>query len=277
MRLKNIPGSREAIAESKYIINEEFAPYVGRPSAPAGSVKGSWASVFGNENPIRAEIGMGKGMFITEQARRNPDINFVGIEKYSSVLLRAVQKQDALQLPNIRFIRMEAEYIENVFEPGEIDHIYLNFSDPWPKKRTAKRRLTSRQFLARYQNILPVGGIIEFKTDNVSLFDFSLAELWETGAKFTQEALCGASPLPKEFGPDSCLQTKDNYYRAGMAFSSAATDSCAGLSAWRVLAATRDLHASPMNEGNIMTEYELRFSEAGNKICKYIIEKIHQV
>ena len=308
MRLKNIPGSREAIAGSKYVIkgipamkNCDVVPsgqdvYKNCTTDPGEkdsasetfendlrgkdwSVKGHWAGIFGNKNPIRIEIGMGKGMFIMEQARRNPGVNFVGIEKYSSVLLRAVQKQDAECLPNVHFLRMEAEYIENVFAPDEVDRIYLNFSDPWPKKKNAKRRLTSRQFLTRYENILKPGGLIEFKTDNVSLFDFSLEELLETGACFMEEAFAAA-----EF-PDELLNGFGNTAADPAGISAPGSALCAaspagfsssdapGPSRWLVLAVTRDLHASPMNEGNIMTEYETRFSAEGNKICKYIIKK----
>ena len=215
MRLKNIPGSREAIAESEYVI----------PETLPGSVwpeRGNWNDIFGNDNPIRIEIGMGKGAFITEQAIRNPDINFVGIEKYSSVLLRAVQKQDSLKLPNLMLIRMDAEYICDVFAEGEVDRIYLNFSDPWPKDRHAKRRLTSRQFLARYDRILKADGIVEFKTDNADLFAFSLEEIPEAG--------------------------------------------------WTLVASTSDLHRDEeLCAGNIMTEYEKKFSALGQPIFKYII------
>lgn len=215
MRLKNIPGAREAIAESKYVIPEEEGEW---------SVKGKWHNVFGNSNPIWIEIGMGKGTFVMEMARLNPNINFVGIEKYSSVLLRAVQKQEAAELENVKFIRMDAEYICDVFACGEVDKIFLNFSDPWPKKRTAKRRLTSRQFLARYDEILNVDGVIEFKTDNEVLFDFSLEEVEETK--------------------------------------------------WNLVAVTRDLHHDEiMYEGNVMTEYEAKFSSKGNPIYKYIINR----
>ena len=139
--------------------------------------------MFGNDHPLRIEIGMGKGAFLMELARKDPDINYVGIEKYSSVLLRAVQKQEKEELPNVRLIRMEAEYITDVFAPEEVERIYLNFSDPWPKASHAGRRLTSHQFLARYDKILCSGGLIEFKTDNQELFDFSLEEIddgtWE--------------------------------------------------------------------------------------------------
>lgn len=215
MRLRNITGSREVIGESPFVIHElEKCP-------------GKWNEMFGNTNPIRAEIGMGKGRFIMEMARRNPDVNFIGIEKYSSVLLRAIQKLEEIeesggQLPNVRLIRMDAEDIGSVFAEGELDRIYLNFSDPWPKERHAKRRLPSRQFLARYDKILKKDGVIEFKTDNRDLFDFAVEELAPAG--------------------------------------------------WRVKELTYDLHADErLNAGNVMTEYEERFSFQGNPICKYII------
>lgn len=239
MRLRNIPGAREKIAESEYTVKEEPAPGVavdirehkagdkksdegGRMVLGDWKVKGHWTEVFGNDHPVRIEIGMGKGAFIMEQARRNPDINFVGIEKYSSVLLRAIQKQEEEKLPNLKLIRMDAEYITDVFAPSEVDTIYLNFSDPWPKARTAKRRLTSRNFLAHYDKILKPSGTVEFKTDNNDLFDFSLEEIEPAG--------------------------------------------------WKMICMCRDLHNDPvMNEGNIMTEYETKFSALGQKINKYII------
>ncbi|MBO4890746.1 MAG: tRNA (guanosine(46)-N7)-methyltransferase TrmB [Lachnospiraceae bacterium] len=165
MRLKNVPGSREAVADSEYAINDPAA------------YKGRWAKeIFGNSNPIHIEVGMGKGKFITTLAALNPGIDYVGIEKYSSVLIRALEKMEADPLPNLKFIRMDAEEIESVFSKDEIDRIYLNFSDPWPKDRHAKRRLPSRRFLERFANILTPDGIIEFKTDNRQLFEFALEE-----------------------------------------------------------------------------------------------------
>lgn len=166
MRLKNVPGSREKIAESEYVVRD-LAP--------------KWEELFKNETPVHVEIGMGKGAFITKMAQRFPKINYVGIEKYSSVLVRALEKQEELKLPNLLFLRMEAEYIEDVFDEGSIERIYLNFSDPWPKERHAKRRLTSKAFLKRYENILKEGGEIEFKTDNTALFEFSLEEARAAG------------------------------------------------------------------------------------------------
>jgi tRNA (guanine-N7-)-methyltransferase len=165
---------------------------------------------------------MGKGRFMMELAAANPRINYVGIEKYSTVLLRAVQKMEAQELCNLRLVRMEAEEICEVFGRGEVERIYLNFSDPWPKDRHAKRRLPSRQFLARYDEILAPDGRIEFKTDNADLFDFALEELAPAG--------------------------------------------------WKTEAVTRDLHHDgKMLAGNIMTEYEEKFSSMGNPIYKYVI------
>lgn len=210
MRLRNIKGSREYIAESPHVVQDCKAQ------------KGRWQKFFGNENPLHIEVGMGKGRFIMELAKRNPGINYIGIEKFSSVLLRAIQKQEELELENLKFIRMDAEEIEDVFTKDEVGKIYLNFSDPWPKDRHHKRRLTSRQFLGRYQSFLHGGGSVEFKTDNRPLFDFSLTEAKESG--------------------------------------------------WKLEAVTYDLHQDvQMNQGNIMTEYEERFSEMGNPICKMIL------
>lgn len=167
MRLRNVPGSRDTIAESPYTIKNET------------ECKGKWNEVFGNDHPIFIEVGMGKGQFIMTLAQQNPDINYVGIEKYSSVLVRALEKQEELQLPNLFFIRMEAENLPDVFAKDEVSGIYLNFSDPWPKDRHAKRRLTSVQFLARYEQILKKEGHVVFKTDNRPLFDFSLEQVEE--------------------------------------------------------------------------------------------------
>ena len=212
MRLRNITGSREIIGNSRFVIQEPKER------------KGKWKSLFGNENPLYIEIGMGKGRFLHTSASQNPNINYIGIEKYSSVLLRALQKMEEEPLENIRFIRMDAESITNIFQEGEVGKIYLNFSDPWPKDRHAKRRLTSRQFFSRYHAILQQEGHVEFKTDNQDLFDFSLEEVKEAG--------------------------------------------------WKLDGQTRDLHQDHvMNKGNIMTEYEERFSAMGNPIFKLIASR----
>ena len=165
MRLRNIPGADEAIADSPHCIQEPMAE------------KGRWHLIFGNENPIHIEIGMGKGQFIMKLAKEHPDINYIGIERYSSVLLRALQKMEIEPLPNIRFLCMDASIITEVFDKEEVAKIYLNFSDPWPKERHAKRRLTSRQFFERYDKILAGNGVLEFKTDNYDLFAFSMDEV----------------------------------------------------------------------------------------------------
>lgn len=171
MRLRNVPKAREVMIENEYVFTE-----------PSGMCN-TWSEVFGNHNPIHIEIGMGKGKFISTLASKNPNINYVGIEKYSSVLLRAVEKQNELQLFNLRFIRMDAENICEVFGQYEVGKIYLNFSDPWPKDRHAKRRLTSKQYFDRYNKILKPDGKVEFKTDNAALFDFSIEEVKEAGWK----------------------------------------------------------------------------------------------
>lgn len=212
MRLRNIPGSKEVIADSAYVIQD-----------PQKN-KGKWKEVFGNDHPVHIEVGMGKGRFIMDMARLHPDINYIGIEMYDSVLLRAVQKREKMEeeLPNLYFVRMDARILPEVFEKGEVDRIYLNFSDPWPKDRHAKRRLTSRQFLERYSEILDSQGRVEFKTDNRGLFEFSLEEVKEAG--------------------------------------------------WTLEAYTFDLHQEKeMMEGNVMTEYEEKFSSMGNPIHKMII------
>ena len=213
MRLRNIAGSREVIADSNFTVKDPE------------KLKGLWKKEnFGNDNELHIEIGMGKGRFLMDLATLNPNINYVGIEKYSSVLLRAIQKQEQLLLPNVKFIRMDAEDITEVFAPAEVDKIYLNFSDPWPKDRHAKRRLPSRQFLGRYDQILRPDGVVEFKTDNKDLFQFALDEVEPAG--------------------------------------------------WNLDAVTYDLHHDPvMNEGNVMTEYEEKFSSLGNPIYKYIVSR----
>ena len=144
--------------------------------------KGKWKEVFGNNNPIYIEIGMGKGNFIIENAKRYPDINFIGIEKYDSVIVRAIQKSNELELNNLKIVRMDAKKMEEVFDK-EIDTIYLNFSDPWPKDRHAKRRLTSPIFLSIYDKIFKDKCKIIMKTDNNHLFEYSLNSLEEYGYK----------------------------------------------------------------------------------------------
>lgn len=165
MRLRNIPRAQEVIDQSPFVIQNPEQK------------KGHWQEKFSHAQPIHLEIGTGKGRFILELSQQHPEINYIGIEKYSSVLFRGVEKQDELRLPNLFFIRGEAELITEYFAKGEVEKIYLNFSDPWPKKRNAKRRLPSREFLQRYDAILDKNGTIEFKTDNIDLFSFALDEI----------------------------------------------------------------------------------------------------
>lgn len=164
MRLKNVRGANEIIINGTY--------YVSEPSL----YKGKWNHVFGNDNPIYIEIGMGKGDFIIENAIRYPDINFIGIEKFDSVIVRAIQKSNELELNNLKIIRMDANKLGDIFD-REIDLIYLNFSDPWPKDRHAKRRLTSPIFLNIYDGVFKNENNIVMKTDNLDLFNYSLESL----------------------------------------------------------------------------------------------------
>jgi len=168
MRLKNIKGASEKIKEGKY--------YIDNPR----DYKGKWNKLFNNNNPIYVEIGMGKGNFIINNALNYPNINYIGIEMYDSVILRAIEKTNELELNNLKLIRMDARLIEEIFDK-EIDLIYLNFSDPWPKERHTKRRLTSDRFLARYDSIFKNNNKIIMKTDNIDLFNFSVESLKEYG------------------------------------------------------------------------------------------------
>lgn len=176
MRLRNIKGAGDILKNSKYIILNP------------NDYKGKWAKLFKNDNPIHIEIGMGKGNFIIGMAKNNPNINFIGIEMYDSVIVKAALKLENVQIENLRLIRMDARLINDVFEK-EIDLIYLNFSDPWPKKRTAKRRLTHERFLRLYENIFKKQKTIYMKTDNVPLFEFSIESLSEFGYKLKNISL----------------------------------------------------------------------------------------
>lgn len=168
MRLRNVKGAKEKILSSRYNIDNPFDNI------------NNWNKVFNNNNPIYIEIGMGKGKFIIENAINNPDINYIGIEKFDSVIVRAIEKVEELDIPNLKFIRMDATRIDEVFNK-EIDKIYLNFSDPWPKDRHSKRRLTSSIFLEKYDKVFRNDNIIEMKTDNIDLFNYSVDSLKEYG------------------------------------------------------------------------------------------------
>mgnify|MGYP004652382745 FL=1 len=168
MRLKNVKGANDIIIKGLY--------YIDNPSI----YKGKWNKLFNNNNPIYIELGMGKGDFIINNALKYPNINFIGIEKYDSVIVRAIQKSNELELNNLKLLRLDVINIDDVFDK-EIDKIYLNFSDPWPKERHAKRRLTSNIFLDKYSKIFKNDYIIEMKTDNIDLFDYSIESLSNYG------------------------------------------------------------------------------------------------
>ena len=168
MRLKNVKGAKERIEISKYIIKDPV------------SLKGKYKTLFKNKKPIHLEIGTGKGDFLIGMAMKYPDINFLGIEKYDSVLVRAIEKVDELELNNIFFIREDAFIVDDMFD-HEIEKLYLNFSDPWPKERHTKRRLTSPIFLKKYDSIFKKGKEIQLKTDNRKLFEYSLISLTNNG------------------------------------------------------------------------------------------------
>lgn len=172
MRLRNVRGASDIIDNSSYIL-KDYKNY-----------KGKFNKLFNNQNPIHIEIGMGKGDFIIGMAKKYPDINFIGIEKFDSVMVRAVEKLEE-EIPNLKLIKMDATNIEEVFYK-EIDTIYLNFSDPWPKNRHEDRRLTSTKFLTRYDNLFKNGKHIIMKTDNRKLFEFSIISLTNYGYKIEE-------------------------------------------------------------------------------------------
>mgnify|MGYP003301797688 CR=1 FL=1 len=168
MRLRNIKGAQDIIAKSKYIVLEP------------NKYKGNFKQLFNNSNPIEIEIGMGKGDFIIERAKQNPNINYIGVEKYASVLVYATKKLEDTDLPNLKIINIDANTIDEIFSK-EISKVYLNFSDPWPKKKHSNRRLTSFIFLNKYKNIFVNECYIEMKTDNQNLFEYSIISLSEFG------------------------------------------------------------------------------------------------
>lgn len=179
--------------------------------------KGKWKTVFENENPIRAEIGCGKGAFVVGMAKAHPQINFIAIEVCLDVMVLAAEKALEAGVENVRFINGDARLLTEFFDDGECDRIYLNFSDPWPKSGHSKRRLTYKDFLQLYRKVLKAEGEIHFKTDNMRLFEFSIESLSQNGYKLKNVSL--------------------------------------------------DLHNSGF-EGNVMTEYEARFSALGQPIYR---------
>ena len=220
MRIRHIKGAEEAVAADPFVIQD--------PAAYAGIWK---EEVFRRDVPLYLEVGMGMGTFIREHSFRHPELSFLGFEINTTVLYKAMKRYEAElekngrevtpEGSNLRFIRSDARFLGEYFGKGEVDRIYLNFSDPWPKDKNANKRLTSPHFLKLYDQILCPEGVIEFKTDNRGLFDYSVETLPESG--------------------------------------------------WKILEITYDLHHDPvMNEGNVMTEYEAKFSARGNAIFKLI-------
>ena len=176
MRLRNVKGASDIIDSSPYII-KNYKDY-----------KGKFNSLFNNSNKIHVEIGTGKGNFIINMAKKYPYINFIGIEKFDSVIVRALQKIDSNDIPNLKLIRMDATYIDEVFFK-EVDTIYLNFSDPWPKARHKNRRLTSNVFLKKYDNLFKNDKKIIMKTDNRKLFEYSIIEFTNYNYKIEEISL----------------------------------------------------------------------------------------
>ena len=213
MRLRNKPYAWEKIkAYPEYVIENPKA------------AKGKWSEIFAKEQPIHLELGTGRGDFIIGMAKQHPEINFVGIEKFTSVLIDVLEKLLEDPLPNVKLINMDGEGIEDVFAKEEISRVYLNFSDPWPKTRHHKRRLTHANFLNRYKALLPIDGEIHMKTDNQMLFEASLSYLSSFGYALENVSL--------------------------------------------------DLHQSDY-PNNVMTEYERKFSEKGNRIYRLEIGRAH--
>lgn len=175
MRVRKRKGAEEHLANNPHyvILNPEDA-------------KGRWHDVFGNDRPIHIEVGSGKGGFITGMALKNPDINYIGIDIQLSVLSYALDKVLASEVPNVKLLRVDGSSLTNYFEDGEVDMMYLNFSDPWPKTKHEKRRLTYKDFLDTYKRILPQHGEIHFKTDNRGLFEYSLASFSQYGMTLRQ-------------------------------------------------------------------------------------------
>ena len=204
MRVRNRKGATELLeANPQYVVlNPEDA-------------KGKWHEIF--DHPIHIEVGSGKGAFITGMAKANPEINYIGIDIQKSVLSYALDKVLEADVPNIKLLWVDGDSLTNYFEDGEIDQLYLNFSDPWPKKRHEKRRLTYKTFLDTFKQILPEHGEIHFKTDNRGLFEYSLVSFSQYGMTLKGVWL--------------------------------------------------DLHASDF-EGNVMTEYEKKFSSKGQVIYR---------
>jgi tRNA (guanine-N7-)-methyltransferase len=224
MRLRGRKGIREDIERQKELVVLNAKDY-----------KGKWAELFGNNNPIHAELGMGKGRFISEMSKKYPDINFIGVDMYDELIRKASEKakiaheineeesESAANIPNLKLMLFNIEHIEEAFAEGELERVYLNFSDPWPKKKHARRRLTHPGFVAKYQQILNPNGEIHLKTDSQSLFEFSLNSFADMGLRMRNISL--------------------------------------------------NLHAEGFHPDHVMTEYETKFATKGMNIhrCEVVI------
>ncbi|WP_026690712.1 tRNA (guanosine(46)-N7)-methyltransferase TrmB [Alteribacter aurantiacus] len=206
MRLRNKPWAPEEIANNPHLIIPNPADH-----------KNKWKDYFNNDNPLYVEVGSGKGQFVTGMANQHPEINVIGIEKYDSVIISALELMQQLELPNVNMLKEDVQEITDFFGENEVDRLFINFTDPWPKNRHAKRRLTHEGFLKKYVEILKDGGEVHFKTDNRILFQYSLQSFSEFGFSLKNISL--------------------------------------------------DLHEDGL-EGNVMTEYEERFSRKGQPIYR---------
>ena len=184
MRLRGKKGAPELLEQSKLAILDPQ------------SARGRWHDIFGNDRPIHVELGMGKGQFISAMSRRHPDVNFIGIDMYDELIARACEKAETIRGElgvdtdaNLRLVRANIEYLESMFAEGEIERIFLNFSDPWPKKRHARRRLTHPRFIEKYKHVLNERGEIHQKTDSVTLFEYSLNSYAEVGLQMRNISL----------------------------------------------------------------------------------------
>ncbi|OIJ12462.1 tRNA (guanosine(46)-N7)-methyltransferase TrmB [Anaerobacillus alkalilacustris] len=163
MRLRNKPGASEALLKQPTIVIQN----------PENN-KGKWREIFGNDNPIHVEVGTGKGQFLTGMSQLHPEVNYIGVEKYDSVIITALERIQKAELTNFKLLNEDVVNLINYFVEGEIDRVYINFTDPWPKNRHEKRRLTYENFLKMYEQVLKKNGEVHFKTDNQGLFEYSL-------------------------------------------------------------------------------------------------------
>ncbi|WP_456277951.1 tRNA (guanosine(46)-N7)-methyltransferase TrmB [Bacillus sp. AK128] len=170
MRLRHKPWAKDKLAEHSHYVIQEPTQH-----------KGKWHEIFGNDHPIHIEVGTGKGKFITGMAKENPSINYIGIELQESVIIGALERILEEPLPNVKLLNENAEDLQDIFGDNEVDRVYLNFSDPWPKNRHEKRRLVYKDYLKLYEGILVKNGEIHFKTDNQGLFEYSLTSFSQYG------------------------------------------------------------------------------------------------